>query len=178
MLLAVINASPKAWQLVGLIMVPLYMECNQHSIRDCKEHTLEFNLLKDPWRIWESFPDRELQQGKLLHSEFRSLFGRYWCRERTIFHNLTVNLLQGFFKETAKVANILLSFSQQLSFFTINRKDRRLYKGYFLKLSVLFSPTVLSSGGRWWHRQTKCPKSPEASGRMRMSWKVISKFQL
>lgn len=73
-LLALIIVSPRAWQLTGFIMVPLYLEGNQHST----EHTLEFNLLTGTLRAWE-FPGEGLQHGKRLPSE---AFGQETLAER------------------------------------------------------------------------------------------------
>jgi len=46
-LLALIIVSSQARQLTGFVMVPLYLEGNQHST----EHTLGFSLLKGPFGV-------------------------------------------------------------------------------------------------------------------------------
>lgn len=54
-LLALIMVSPKAWQLTGVVTVPQRLEGDQHST----ERTLEFNLLKQPLRVRDTFPERD-----------------------------------------------------------------------------------------------------------------------
>lgn len=124
-LLALIIASPTAWQLVGFTMVPLYMECNQHSIRGCKEHTYSgIQPAKKSLKSLRGFPRQNLHQGKLLCTEFGSLLRRYLVQREHCISQSHSKFATIFFKETGK-ANVLLNLSQQLSLCTIHWKDTR-----------------------------------------------------